>query len=81
MEECFIWIQLVSTFDMFYCYFSGGYLAAVIAIQFVSSSVSDNVPCLQVLIYPVVQFFHFGRGAEQVLGVPKIFTFTLDENS
>jgi hypothetical protein len=77
-------------------HFSGDNLAAVIAIQFFSSSVSDNVPCLQVLIYPVVQsfdfmapsyrtpalhIFHFGRGAEQVLGALKIFTFTLDEIS
>ncbi len=37
----------------------GGNLAAVIAMRFASSSISVNVPRLQVLIYPVVQFFDF----------------------
>ena len=57
----------------------GGNLAAAVAMKFVNQSISPNVPRLQVLIYPVVQFFdlmqpsfltpslqifHFGRGGQ-----------------
>jgi len=38
---------------------AGGNLAAVIAMRFANNSISVNVPRLQVLIYPVVQFFDF----------------------
>ncbi|UJR23979.1 hypothetical protein I4U23_026945 [Adineta vaga] len=58
---------------------AGGNLAAVIAMRFASKQISENTPRLQVLIYPVVQFFdfmvpsyltpalhifHFGRGGQ-----------------
>lgn len=58
---------------------AGGNLAAVIAMKLVNNSISENVPRLQILIYPVVQFFdlmqpsfltpslqifHFGRGGQ-----------------
>ncbi|CAF1121010.1 unnamed protein product [Adineta steineri] len=38
---------------------AGGNFAAIIAQEFVSKSISKNIPRLQVLIYPVVQFFDF----------------------
>lgn len=37
----------------------GGNFAAVIAMEFTNKNVSENVPRLQILIYPVVQFFDF----------------------
>jgi hypothetical protein len=40
-------------------FFLSGNLPAVIAQRFVNSSISVNVPRLQILIYPVVQFFDF----------------------
>ncbi|CAF1407596.1 unnamed protein product [Adineta ricciae] len=58
---------------------AGGNLAAVIAMRFASEPISEIRPRLQVLIYPVVQFFdfmvpsyltpalhifHFGRGGQ-----------------
>ena len=70
----------------------GGNLAAVVAMKFVNESISTNLPRLQVLIYPVVQFFdlmqpsfltpslqifHFGR-AGQVLHLYLNATITDD---
>ncbi|CAF3792620.1 unnamed protein product [Rotaria socialis] len=38
---------------------AGGNFVTVIATRFTNENMTKNIPCLQILIYPVVQFFDF----------------------